>query len=451
MYKRISAVLFPVVTIMLIGSLMWGNQLKADRNSMQIRAENQYQRAFHDLSYHIDRIHGELGNTLAVNSASQGMQRKGLMNVWRLTSEAQTELNQLPLAMLPFSKTEEFLSRIANFSYKAGVRDMTKEPLSDKEIQTLKSLYANSGEISKDMEKLRNTVISQNLSWVDVDAAMARNNEQASNNAIVDGFSSVNKKVEMYPELDWGPSVSSMYEKRSVKMLSGLPVTEKDIVRKALKFADAGENANCQVIENGKGTDWESYTARVQPPQGSPLSMDFTRKGGLLISYTDDRQVGPAKVKVSEAMNRAEEFLSKKGYRNMKAVNADQYDNLVNFTFVKEQDGVLIYPEKMTVRSALDNGNVVGFQASDFIYEHKDNREIPKAKLSLAEARKTLNTDFKEVYSRKALIKNDRAEDTLCYEIGGRINGAQYRIYINADTGLEETVEIIRDAEADIS
>ncbi|MFC7681994.1 germination protein YpeB [Paenibacillus sp. GCM10028914] len=450
MYKRISAVLFPVVSILLIGSLMWGNQMKEERNTVQIKAENQYQRAFHDLSFHMDRIHGEIGNTLAVNSTSQGMHRKGLMNVWRLSSEAQSELNQLPLAMMPFSKTEEFLTRIANFAYKAGVRDMTKEPLSESEVNTLKTLYANCGEITKDLSKVQNTVLTKNLSWLDVDTTTAIKNVDQSGNEIIDGLHGVNKKIETYPELDWGPSVSSMYEQRSVKMLSGVPVTENDVRRKALKFADVGENASCQVTENGKGTDWESYTAKVQSPEGNQLSMDFTRKGGLLTSFTKDRQVGAKKVSVNDAMNKAGEFLANKGYRNMKAVNADSYDNLVNFTFVREQDGVLVYPEKMMVRSALDNGEVIGFQANEFIYEHKDNRDIPSAKLSLQEARKVLNKDFQETYNRKALIKNDRAEDTLCYEIGGNINGAQYRIYINADTGLEENVEVIRDTDADI-
>ncbi|GAE04646.1 spore germination protein YpeB [Paenibacillus sp. JCM 10914] len=48
------------------------------------------------------------------------------------------------------------------------------------------------------------------------------------------------------------------------------------------------------------------------------------------------------------------------------------------------------------------------------------------------------------------MIKNDQSEDVLCYEFGGRINGAQYRIYLNADTGLEETVEVVKDAQAGI-
>ncbi|GIP02282.1 MULTISPECIES: germination protein YpeB [Paenibacillus] len=448
MYKRLSAILFPVATILLIGALVWGYQENKEKNAILINAENQYQRAFHDLSYNMDRIHAELGNTLAVSSTSQGMHRKGLMNVWRLTSQAQNEISQLPLTLLPFNKTEEFLSRISNFAYKTGVRDLTKEPLSENEVKTLKSLYANSGEITKDLQHVQNKVIANSLRWMDVETALATN--KVEDNSIIDGFKTVDKKVEAYPELDWGPSVSSIYDRRSVKQLAGMPVSEEDVKRKALKFSDTGNQANVQVTKNGSGTEWVSYTAKVKHPKGHMLSMDFTEKGGQLISYTDERNVGAKRASVQDAIDKAQQFLTKKGYSDMTVVSADQYDNLANFSFVREEDGVLIYPEKITVRSAMDNGEVIGFQASDFVYEHQVKRDIPQPKLSLAEAEKVLNPEFKVLYHRKALIKNDRSEDVLCYEFGGRINGSQYRIYINADTGLEETVEVVKDAQAGI-
>ena len=83
MYKRLSAILFPVTAVLLIGALVWGYQENQEKNSILIKAENQYQRAFHDLSYHVDKLHTELGNTLAVNSASTGAQRKGLVKIGR--------------------------------------------------------------------------------------------------------------------------------------------------------------------------------------------------------------------------------------------------------------------------------------------------------------------------------------------------------------------------------
>ncbi|AIQ19394.1 sporulation protein [Paenibacillus sp. FSL H7-0357] len=444
MYKRLSAIMFPLTALLLIGALVWGYQENQEKNSILIKAENQYQRAFHDLSYHVERLHGELGNTLAVNSASNGVHRKGLVNVWRLTSEAQNEINQLPLTLLPFSQTEEFLSKISNFSYKAAVRDFTKKPLTEAEMGNLKALYKNSGEISKDLQEVQNKVISNKLRWMDVESALATE-EKAEDNTIIDGFKTVDKRVAAYPELDWGPSVASIYDKRSVKKLGGKPVTAEDIKAKAVKFADTGANTKVDVRENGKGTEWASYTATVTPPNHkAPISMDFTVEGGLLISYNDNREVGPAKVSMKQAVVKAGEFLKQKGYAGMTAVSADRYNNLGNLTFVSSKDGVLIYPEKLTLRVGLDTGETVGFQASDYVREHQEKREIPKPELSLAKAREKLNPEFKELYNRMAWIENEDAVELLTYEFGGKINGSQYRIYLNAADGNEEAVEEIR-------
>lgn len=444
MYKRLSAIMFPLTALLLIGALVWGYQENQEKNSILIKAENQYQRAFHDLSYHVERLHGELGNTLAVNSASNGVHRKGLVNVWRLTSEAQNEINQLPLTLLPFSQTEEFLSKISNFSYKAAVRDFTKKPLTEAEMGNLKALYKNSGEISKDLQEVQNKVISNKLRWMDVESALATE-EKAEDNTIIDGFKTVDKRVAAYPELDWGPSVASIYDKRSVKKLGGKPVTAEDIKAKAVKFADTGANTKVDVRENGKGTEWASYTATVTPPNHkAPISMDFTVEGGLLISYNDNREVGPAKVSMKQAVAKAGEFLKQKGYAGMTAVSADRYNNLGNLTFVSSKDGVLIYPEKLTLRVGLDTGETVGFQASDYVREHQEKREIPKPELSLAKAREKLNPEFKELYNRMAWIENEDAVELLTYEFGGKINGSQYRIYLNAADGNEEAVEEIR-------
>lgn len=220
MYKRLTAVLFPIAALMLIGALVWGYQENQEKNAILIKAENQYQRAFHDLSYHVEQLHGEIGNTLAVNSASNAMHRKGLVNVWRLTSEAQNEINQLPLTLLPFNKAEDFLSRISNFSYQASMRNLDKEPLTKEEMKNLKTLYTNSADISKMLQGVQSKVIGKNLRWMDVETAMATD-ENMEDNTIIDGFKTVDKKVGEYPELNWGPSVASIYDKRSVKMLGG--------------------------------------------------------------------------------------------------------------------------------------------------------------------------------------------------------------------------------------
>lgn len=445
MYKRLSAVMFPIMTVLLIGTAVWGYQENKEKNSILLKAENQYQRAFHDLSYHMDQLHTELGNTLAVNSASHGMHRKSLLNVWRLTSEAQNEVNQLPLTLLPFNHAEELLSRMSNFAYQTSIRDLSKEPLDEREMKNLKSLYENSKEISKDMQQVREKVLSNHLRWMDVETAMATENK-STDNTIIDGFKTVDKKVQEYPELDWGPSISSMYEKRSVKKLNALPITAQQVKEKSARFADV-KPESVKVTENGKNTEWPSYTAKIDLGKGNAKSMDFTRNGGLLISYTYTREVGQKKAGREEAIEAGKQFLRNKEYGEMSPVAYDEYDNLANITFVPVKDNVFLYPEKVTVRTALDNGEVIGVQAADYVYEHSDKRIIPKAKLTIEQARKKLNPEFKESYHRMSLIKNEMSKQVLTHEFGGRINGSVYRIYLNADTGLEESIEVVKDSD----
>jgi spore germination protein len=159
------------------------------------------------------------------------------------------------------------------------------------------------------------------------------------------------------------------------------------------------------------------------------------------------REVGPKKATRNEAIRFASQYLEQKGYKGMKPVAYDERGNLASITFASLQGDVIIYPEKITVRSGLDNGQVIGFQSSDYVYEHSNLRRIPKAKLDVKAARAKLNPEFRETYHRKALIENELSKEVLCYEFGGKINGSVYRIYINADTGMEETIEQVKDSD----
>ncbi|CAM4223654.1 germination protein YpeB [Paenibacillus tarimensis] len=440
MYQRLSAVLFPVAALLLVGSAYWGYQEHQEKNSILIKAENQYQRAFHDLTYHVDKLHEELGNTLAVNSTSQAYHRKGLINVWRITNEAQNEINQLPLTLLPFTRTEEFLSKIANFSYKTAIRDLTKEPLTQKEYDMLLTLYKNSEDIATNLQGMQTKVLQENLRWMDVELALASSEEQEGN-TLVDGFRTVDKKVSEYPELDWGPSVTRMYEKRTLKLLQGETKSAEDIRQSASHFLGIKDASVIQVEENGQGTEYQTYSAVVSDPNSDrQIKMDFTKNGGRMIWYLNPRDVDSPAVDVGTAEQAASSFLRTHGYPNMQAISFDRTDNAIVLTFAALQDEVLIYPEKLTVKVALDNGDIIGLQAADFVYAHHE-RTISKPSLDSKEARKALNPALRLKSERLALIENDMGEETLCYEFTGNINGGSYRIYINADTGQEEKIE----------
>lgn len=449
MYRRLSMVLFPILLIALIGTGVWGYTEHQEKNSILIKAENQYQRAFHDLSFHMDKLKSELGNALAVHTASTDSYRKGLINVWRLTSEAQNEINQLPLSLMEFNKTEEFLSKLAKFSYGAAVRDLNKKPLSQEEMKTLRALYDHSNEISNELRGVQGKVIANRLRWMDVELALASEKEP-EDNTIIDGFQTVDKKVSNYNELSTGVTSMSLHTKRDVSMLTGKEMTAEEIQQKAAKFSGIPAE-QIKVNENGNASEFQSFSANAIGSGGENIvQMDFTKKGGELIYFMKPREVKETKLGIREARDKANEFLDQHGYPNMTAVSFDKYGNTANITFARKIDDIVFYPQKLVTTVALDNGELTGMQTTDYVFSKKD--QIPgKPKLSLDEARKKLNGNIKVVSDGMAVIKDENDKDVFCYEFVGNMNDQSYRIFINGDSGTEEKIETIRKEDVEAS
>jgi spore germination protein len=446
MYKRLSIVMFPFVTLALIGAAVWGYLEHQQKNAVLIKAENQYQRAFHDLSFRMDKLNTELGNTLAVNSTSQDSYRKGLVNVWRITSQAQSDINQLPLSLLPFNKTEDFLANLANFSYRTSVRDYTKQPLGDGEIKTLNDLYQSSKELTTELRGVQDKVISNNLRWMDVELALA-SQKNPQDNTIIDGFTTVDKKVGAYSEINWGPGNMSILQKNNVEMLSGKEMTPEEIKQKAAKFINSTTDpSSMKVVENGnQGVEYQSFSViiPVADKNKADIQMDFTKKGGELIYFMNPREISETKLDLRAARDKANEYLDQHGYTDMSAVTYDQYQNAANIVFAKKQNGITIYPQKISVKVALDNGEIIGIQATDYVFAQKE-RKLASPKISQEEARKTLSSNMEVTSQSQAVILNDLNKEVLCHEFVGKLNGNIYRVYVNADTGIEEKIETIR-------
>ena len=446
MYQRLSAVLFPIAAVLLAGTVLWGYQEHQEKNRILVKAENQYQRAFHDLSYHMDQLHEELGNTLAVSSRSN-FHRKGLINLWRLTSQAQSEVNQLPLTLMPFHETESLLANIAAFTYKTAMRDLAKQPLSDQEMKVLTTLYERSKEIKNDLRKVQEAVLEKHLLWMDVEMLLA-SGEEAQDNDIIDGFKLMNKKVGEYGDLDWGPSVTAMNRRMAMKSVEGEPIAPEEAAALAAKFFGAPDPGALQVAENGKDTDFATYTVQLPASGGSGgKQVEYTKRGGRLVYFLAERDVAETRIDIGEAADAGKEFLARHGFGEMKAVGYDAYNNVASIMYARTVDGVTIYPDKTTVKVALDDGEILGLSAAELL-RSGPRREIGRPAMSEEQAREYLNPNFRVEEASPALILNDMEEEVLCWEFVGGINGGKYRIYLNADNGFEEKIERIRDSDA---
>lgn len=442
----IRGILIGVLTIGVAGIAYWGYQEHQEKNAILLNAENNYQRAFHDLSYQMDLLHDKIGTTLAMNSRYS--LSPSLTEVWRITSEAHSDVGQLPLTLLPFNKTEEFLANIGNFSYRTAVRDLDKNPLSKKEYDALNVLYKQSGDIQNELRNVQNMVLKNNLRWMDVELALASGKE-TTDNTIIDGFKTVEKTVTGYDETDFGPTFSNMQKKdENFKNIKGKKISREQAVKEAKKYMKFDGNANVKVTENGKGSDYGFYSISIKNKQtGQEASMDITKKGGYPIWFINYRDVKNESISLNDAGNKASAFLKENGFEKLELFESTQYDHVGVFNFVTNLNNVRVYAEAIKVKVALDNGDIMGVSAEDYLKTNHP-RTVPKPVISVEQARSKVNSNFKFLEDRQAIIVNDLNEEVLCYEFLGTIGEDSYRIFINAQSGLEEEVEKLKNAEA---
>src|SRR5699024_7457888 len=144
---------------------------------------------------HMDSLHDQIGKSLAMNSGEKLSPQ--FVDIWRITSDALSNVSQLPLSLVPIVKTEEFLSQIGSFTYRTAIRNLDDDPLNEEELKTLTDLYEEAGNIKEDLRKMQHDVLSNNLRWMDVELALATE-EEAKDSTIVDGFTDVEDRIGQF-------------------------------------------------------------------------------------------------------------------------------------------------------------------------------------------------------------------------------------------------------------
>lgn len=102
----------------------------------------------------------------------------------------------------------------------------------------------------------------------------------------------------------------------------------------------------------------------------------------------------------------------------------------------------MIYPEEIKLQIALDNGEILGFEAMNFL-TFKGAASAPAYPLTEAQARARVNKRLKIERVRKAVILDDRFRMVATYEFKASLNKEKFLVYINAATGDE--VKLIRE------
>ncbi|NBI06232.1 germination protein YpeB [Senegalia massiliensis] len=441
-----------IISVLLLLALVavgvWGYNEYKTKNYYKDQLTNQYQRMFYDMKDNIETVQTSLSKSLV--SASEEKDVLLLSQIYQQAYFAHDKLSQLPVAHNNLAKTEKFLTQVADYSYSLIARFMKGEKLDDKERQVLFRLQDYTEQLTRELEGAHEKIAKGDLTLFKV--AKGQNQEIAkSNQNILDVQMQKYEEEQMtdYPELIYDGPFSDQVMNAVPKGLPKKKVTREQAEKIALDFLRISNPSEVKLFNKGKDTgtsNIEAYTFSITPKKGDRnIIIGVSVKGGKVVWMQNPKDVKEKNISEKEALKKAEEFLSKNGYKGMEANYSTKYDDSILYNFVYEKNGVPIYTDLIKVKVALDDGEIIAADMAKYLISHVD-REIPKPKISENEAKEKVRIGFNIERVRLAIIPDNGSRDMLCYEFSGQYKGYDFIVYINAMDGTQEDIlRIIKD------
>ena len=424
-----------VLAIGVIGLSVFAYNSNKEKENFLTSVENNYQRAFHELTYHMDLLHDHIGTSLAMNSKDSLSPQ--FVEIWKVTSEAKGNVSQLPLDLVPVHDTEQFLHDVGNFTYETSIRDLDDEPLNKEEIQTLEDLYEQSAEVKDNLRKMQHVTLNDGLKWVEIDQLLADGSEEE--HEIIDGFKEVDGHITKFSEQNNPLLQTAKNEDNKYGLLKEKKESEESIEKKVRHLFSIEEDQPLTVTKSEQDAPIQTYSFTSELDD-LYMYVEMTENGGYPLSLLIDRDVNEATVSLYDGQIKAEKFLEDFDFETMDLYETQQFQNIGLYKFVHVQNDVRIFPDTVSVKVALDDGEIIGLQAYDYVRNHH-NRNIEKPKLSKKEAEKEIHENIQIEEDNLAIVENDRGDEILAYEFIGTMNNETYRVFINAESGAEEKIE----------
>lgn len=400
--------------------------------------EGQYQRSFYELVDHVQSVQSNLAKLMVADSTTQNINL--LSDTWRQAYAAQTDLSQLPVNAISIIKTSKFLSQVGDYANSLVRKQASGQKLDARDIKNIKDLHSRAAAITVELQRLKTDSATRGMAFSPSSIKRTMTSPAGKKDVLNTSMANVEKQMANYPKLIYDGPFSSHLENVPPKGLTGPDVTQAQARTNAIGFIGRDRVKSVAAYKANNAT-FPSYGFVVNTTGGAgdSIAINVSKKGGHVVWMLSQRPIGKASLTLSQAEGRAADFVSKKGFKNMVVAYSEKYENTAIFNFVPSQNGVIIYPDMVKVKVALDNGEVVGFDARGYYMNHRA-RTLKAPKLTKEEAMKKLSRNLKVEFSRLAVIPLENRVEVLTYEFKGTYNGDTFYVYIDANTGKEVKV-----------
>ena len=397
--------------------------------------ENAYQRSFHELTACVVSLEGALSKAAYANTPSQ--QSVIAAKLIQQAGSAKASLSALPLRENTMDNVQKFLSQTEDFSAAFNKKIAAGGTASKEDREHFRQLYDYAALLKADLLQLQEQFEGQTLSAGESTRKLRGFTLQEDAPDFGDSMAEYAADFTDYPTMIYDGPFSDHILQRKPKFLENKKtVSEETAVSRAADFFHIERDHLKPEGEAAGNLPAYLFSAESR-------SIRVTKQGGEILSMLDSRAVSEQTLTHDKAKETAEEFLRQNGFGELKESYYVVHDNLCTMQFFAKEAGVTLYPDLIKVSVALDNGDIMEYDAAGYLM-NRHERELKTPALPLEAVRKNVSPLLTIKKESLAIIPTPGKNEVLCYEfLCTGAGGEEVLVYLNADTGMEEEILIL--------
>lgn len=400
----------------------------------ELALEYGYLRAVEDLSLSADNVSVNLEKSMYSNDAK--MLEEISNSLSRDAATAKSCLSQLPIGELNLEDTYKFFSQVGNYATSLAKKLSDNSTLTEEEYDNLKTLYDLSVTLKDKLWQVEKTINDGGfLTYEKISSISDSELEQNGTNSA--SFEELDSTFDNYPTLIYDGPYSDHLLVKAPELIKGKAIVTKDKAK--VRASEISQIQKDKLVYYT--TEQSSMPAYVFRAENATCAI--TINGGFCSYMIKNRNVTESNILNEEAVRYAKSYLGELGIEDMKETYFEAYNNILTINFAYYKDEILYYPDLIKVSVALDNGEILGFDAKGYITNHYE-RSFKEPEKTEDEAKEKISPKLQVVSSQKAVIPTGTGSELLCYEFKTKgENDADVLVYINCETGAEEQILIL--------
>ena len=398
-----------------------------EMNKMNESTMTGYRATTYELVEIMENVDEDLDRARVSNSPAQ--QSRILTDLLVQARLASADLEKMPISAESDRNLTSYINHVASESERMLAKLRYGETLNDKDGETIQRLY----EIGKEVRGTLNSFVAE----MNDDDMMQYVKKGGGS------FAGVLDNLEKLTLEENNPLQGARGQETAPKSAEEMKKIDASKAEDycALYFSDY-QISDFQCIGETVGHGYIAYNVQGYDDKGTMLFAEIDGSDGTLLRFDYYEECTDENFTMENAQVIAEEFLAKLGYQDLVAVNARENGTDIDFKFVYDMDGVVVYPDGVQVKVCRSRGEVTGLDATKYVLNHKV-RTAPTAKLNLAQAQDKLHDNLQVESSRLAIVQTARGE-RLAYEFVCGYQEERFVIYLDAENGEEISILNLR-------